>query len=253
MLFLNQQIADKNWLARPLRFRAGSVAIFVLSVLLVLFGSLRSGNVQAEQQQYKNGNGNSALHARGRTLAAVRKATLPYVNVINALNAGYVSTVDLGAGCVSAASEGHPSQLGGMGIHFVKLDKIGAPDIDFRSPGVLVYAPDPEIEHCSYTTDELLNGNPDCAQSLQLVAVEELVFAHLWQATITEPHWQQPPEFLGNQFYYVHDNPETFWVDEAHAFPPHYELHIWLYKHNPAGLFAQWNPRISCPAHMHGH
>jgi hypothetical protein len=29
--------------------------------------------------------------------------------------------------------------------------------------------------------------------------------------------------------------------------PIHYDLHVWLYKHNPAGMFAAWNPRVSCP------
>ena len=29
--------------------------------------------------------------------------------------------------------------------------------------------------------------------------------------------------------------------------PIHYDLHVWLYRHNPAGLFAMWNPRVHCP------
>jgi len=29
--------------------------------------------------------------------------------------------------------------------------------------------------------------------------------------------------------------------------PIHYDLHVWLAKHNPSGLFSQWNPAISCP------
>jgi len=30
--------------------------------------------------------------------------------------------------------------------------------------------------------------------------------------------------------------------------PFHYDLHVWLYRHNPAGLSAMWNPRVDCPA-----
>ena len=30
--------------------------------------------------------------------------------------------------------------------------------------------------------------------------------------------------------------------------PIHYDLHVWLYKPNPAGIFAAWNPRVHCPA-----
>jgi hypothetical protein len=28
--------------------------------------------------------------------------------------------------------------------------------------------------------------------------------------------------------------------------PVHYDLHVWLYKYNPKGLFAQWNSRVTC-------
>jgi hypothetical protein len=27
----------------------------------------------------------------------------------------------------------------------------------------------------------------------------------------------------------------------------HYDLHVWLWKHNPAGLFAPTNPNVKCP------
>jgi hypothetical protein len=29
--------------------------------------------------------------------------------------------------------------------------------------------------------------------------------------------------------------------------PIHYDLHVWLYRHNPAGQFAMWNPQVDCP------
>jgi len=28
--------------------------------------------------------------------------------------------------------------------------------------------------------------------------------------------------------------------------PWHYDLHAWVIENNPAGLFSQWNPSISC-------
>ena len=28
--------------------------------------------------------------------------------------------------------------------------------------------------------------------------------------------------------------------------PVHYDLHVWLYKYNPGGLFAAWNSRVNC-------
>jgi hypothetical protein len=30
--------------------------------------------------------------------------------------------------------------------------------------------------------------------------------------------------------------------------PVHYDLHVWLWKHNPSGLFNRWNPRVKCTA-----
>ena len=29
--------------------------------------------------------------------------------------------------------------------------------------------------------------------------------------------------------------------------PMHYDLHAWVWKRNPAGTFAMWNPRVECP------
>jgi hypothetical protein len=29
--------------------------------------------------------------------------------------------------------------------------------------------------------------------------------------------------------------------------PVHYDLHVWLWEDNPSGLFAMFNPSLSCP------
>jgi hypothetical protein len=41
-------------------------------------------------------------------------------------------------------------------------------------------------------------------------------------------------------------------VDEAHHFAPHYDLHVWLYRENPKGMFTQFNPKASCEHHKAG-
>lgn len=33
-----------------------------------------------------------------------------------------------------------------------------------------------------------------------------------------------------------------------HGPPPFYELHAWTWKHNPRGMFDDWNPRVNCPS-----
>lgn len=30
--------------------------------------------------------------------------------------------------------------------------------------------------------------------------------------------------------------------------PVHYDQHVWLWANNPAGMFATWNPALSCPS-----
>ena len=29
--------------------------------------------------------------------------------------------------------------------------------------------------------------------------------------------------------------------------PPHYDLHVWVWQPNPDGMFAIWNPKVTCP------
>lgn len=59
---------------------------------------------------------------------------------------------------------------------------------------------------------------------LKLVAVEYIVF------TAANP---TPPELFGQTF---HLNP----VINA------WTLHVWLWQHNPSGMFADFNPKVSC-------
>jgi hypothetical protein len=34
-----------------------------------------------------------------------------------------------------------------------------------------------------------------------------------------------------------------------YGLPDFYELHVWLWKTNPRGVFDDWNPRVSCRGH----
>ena len=66
---------------------------------------------------------------------------------------------------------------------------------------------------------------------LQLGAVEYIVPADLWDA---EGH-ENPPVLFGQHFH----------LEEALGV---YVLHAWIFTHNPAGMFADWNPLVSCLA-----
>lgn len=169
-------------------------------------------------------------------VARIREATKRFRDINVALSEGYV--IPPPAVCATAEAEGQPRQLGAMGVHVIRPDLLGitsnSPKVngtgthtDFTRPGVLVYEPQDD-------------------GSYELVALENIVFAKAWQdAGNTEP-----PSYHGNDYYYMIDNPLTP-VDEAHGFEPHYELHFWLYRFNPAGPFMPFNTRVKCPAEAH--
>ena len=169
------------------------------------------------------------------TLDEVRSLTLRYQAVDSALADGYVR--DPGNTCEDATMVGRPAEAGAMGIHFFRPDLLGitgppnprvdgnGTHTDFRKPAVLIY-------------------EPQADGALRLAAVENLVFIKAWEAA----GHTAPPSFLGNKFNRMVDDPATS-VDEAHHFEPHYDLHVWLYKENPAGMFTQFNPVATCKHH----
>lgn len=105
---------------------------------------------------------------------------------------------------------------GAMGFHFARGDLYGDGVVKPDEPEVLLYAPAP-------------NGR------MRLVGVEYQVFAFAW-----DPHHSEPPSLFG-QVFEDHRAEGT-----THGLPPHYELHAWIWRHNPAGMFAPFNPEVSC-------
>jgi hypothetical protein len=73
---------------------------------------------------------------------------------------------------------------------------------------------------------------------LRLVAVEYVVFQDAWHDA--HPGDTGKPELFGEEF-------EAVGAGNRYGLPPFYELHAWLWKHNPKGTFGEdWNPRVSC-------
>lgn len=96
---------------------------------------------------------------------------------------------------------------GGMGRHFLRAGLVDDA-VSVTTPEAVIYEPLP-------------NGD------LRLVAVEYLIPYEILGAD--EP----PPTLLGQEFMH---NP-TFGV---------WMLHVWAWKDNPNGMFATWNPAVSC-------
>jgi hypothetical protein len=61
---------------------------------------------------------------------------------------------------------------------------------------------------------------------------------------------QDPPSFHGVPYDRMADDPVTE-VDEAHGFEPHYDRHVWIYRENPEGVFAPFNPNVRCEHQAH--
>lgn len=168
-------------------------------------------------------------------LEAIRVATSKYKDVEVALADGYVR--DPSNLCSLPAEEGLPAQLGAMGLHFFRPDLLQLTAMAPRVDGAGI--------HTDFTQPAVLIYVPDETGTLELAAVENLVFQKPWKVAGNAGL----PEFHGRQYWPRIDNPLTTDVDEAHMFEPHYELHIWLFKDNPSGLFSPYNPAVSCDHH----
>jgi hypothetical protein len=173
------------------------------------------------------------------TLEQVRAATERFRDVKVALAEGYIA--DPGNICETADMMGKPAELGAMGIHYFRPDMLG-----ISGP------PNPRVDgngtHTDFNKPAILIYEPQADGSLQLVAVENLVFQKSWR----EAGNAKPPSFHGVEWDTMQDDPATK-IDEAHMFEPHYDRHVWLYRENPRGMFAQFNPNVSCKAHKNAH
>ena len=167
-------------------------------------------------------------------LESIRAATARFRDVNVALKEGYVR--DPMNHCFIAPFEGYPKQLGAMGIHYFRPDLLGVTETTLPINGTGT--------HTDFTRPSILLYEPQEDGRLELVAVENLVFADAWHRGE-----KARPTFRGNEFYRMIDNPATTDVNEAHMFMPHYELHMWLYRDNPNGMFAQFNPNVTCEHH----
>src|SRR6476661_1988091 len=146
-------------------------------------------------------------------LKRVRDALDKYKDPLVAVHDGYFSTV----GCVTYPKGGAAGQVpyvaGGMGVHFLNAGLLGQP-LDPLKPQILVYEP--------------VNGK------LRLVAAE-------WFVPLS-PELKERPQLFDKPF----DGP----MEGHHPLMPqalhHYDLHVWLWQDNPAGLFAPTNPNVKC-------
>ena len=73
---------------------------------------------------------------------------------------------------------------------------------------------------------ELVMYEPQPGGGMQLVGVDYVVPFTAWTS-------EEAPTLLGMKF--LRNEPLGVWA-----------LHIWAWRPNPSGMFAAWNPRVSC-------
>jgi hypothetical protein len=173
-------------------------------------------------------------------LDAVRAATEKYRDIKVATAEGYIR--DPMNMCETAEIMGRPAELGAMGIHYFRPDLLG-----------ITAPPSPRVSgsgtHTDFLKPAILIYEPQADGGLELVAVENLVFEASWKRAGNSA----PPTFHGVAYDHMVDDPSTR-ADEAHMFEPHFDRHVWIYRENPNGVFAQFNPKVSCAHHKaHGH
>jgi hypothetical protein len=155
--------------------------------------------------------GDEGHSPRQDVVAEVREATARYHDIDQATGFGELRDA-AGIACID-------NPAGGMGVHYVNGSRIDGV-LDPAQPEVLVYEPQ-------------ANG------SMKLAAVEYVIFASDW------PSDGPPPELFGHSFHYMpgqnEANPNRYGLDAFWA------LHAWVWKPNPNGMFADWNPRVTCP------
>lgn len=164
-------------------------------------------------------------------LDELRAAVEKYHDINVAIADGYISPDN--EHCVSAAAEGLPADLGAMGIHYVH-------------PGLLqITATEPRVDgnstHTDWSQPSVLIYEPQADGSMELVAVENLVFEPAWLAAGNA----EEPMLNGRKWDHMADDPNTA-GDEAHGFMPHYDQHVWLFRENPMGDLMPFNPAVTC-------
>ncbi len=151
-------------------------------------------------------------------LEKVRATLAKYQDPVVAIHDGYFSTL----GCVEYPQAGGPGRVpyrpGGMGVHFLNRALIG-PVPDQLRPQILVYEPD--------------------GDKLRLVAAEWFIPL----ATGVKGR----PQLFGAPFDGPMAGHHPLQPEDLH----HYDLHVWLFKANPSGMFSPTNPDVKCKGYSY--
>jgi hypothetical protein len=169
----------------------------------------------SQAQQAKQAGAPLKVAALTPELVAVRSALAKYENPLVAVRDGFFSTV----ACIDFPHGGQDGPVvykpGAMGVHFLNTANIG-PQLDPAKPQVLIYEP--------------VGGK------LKLVAAE-------WFMPVQAAGGKAPSIFGQTLFGPMYGH-EPIMPKELE----HYDLHVWLWKDNPKGVFESTNSAVKCDA-----
>ena len=162
--------------------------------------------------------------ASAQTLDDLRRLTASLHDLDAATGAGYglFNKPPLTApdGCISDMN------LGGMGYHYTRGNNLMDDKIELLDPEFLVYAPK-------------IGASPNDVSRTRLAGFDYfLLYSAKWPAPGT-PGFTKAPSF--------HDFPSTSGLPDVEFSPSRFGgwmIHIWLWEHNPDGMFANFNPSV---------
>ncbi len=202
-------------------------AQFLASFAFVLTGCNADKPVQADGH-LAHGNGlvlsSLSRATNAQTLAALRRLTAPFHDLSKAEAAGYglfvLPPLTAADGCISSAADG------GMGYHYTRGNNLADDAVSLLDPEFLVYAP---------TNAPRKDGEA----RRRLAALDYFIpSSEKWPGP-DDPNFERAPRL--KDFPTMSDLPDI-------AFAPSrfggWMFHIWLWEHNPGGMFVNWNASV---------
>ncbi len=152
----------------------------------------------------------------GASSAIAEKSVAPETERLRQVTGSYHNEVLAIAGGFERSDECVASPEGGMGYHYVNPELFDTV-VNKDQPEGLLYAPGPQgtriltgVEFFKVDADQDLDTDDD------------------------------RPVLFGRPFA----GPMP---GHGPGMPIHYDLHVWVWRPNPSGTFAEWNPRVTCP------
>jgi len=207
-------------------------AQLLAALAFVLAGCGGDSPLQTESSHFAHQNSLSLESLSGavsaQTLDDLRQLTAPFHDVESAQAQGYAlfkaPPLTAADGCISSAHEG------GMGYHYTRGNNLADDSVSLLDPEFLVYAPK--------------NGPfKDGEARTRLAAFDYFIpYSAKWPGP-DDPTFKRAPTL--QDFSTMRDLPAVTFAPSRFG---GWMFHIWLWEHNPSGMFTNWNPDVPlCP------